>query len=183
MARRAGAVRKFERRFGLADAKSGGRALPKKKTEYGQRLEEKQKLKFLYGVLEKQFARYVAAALKSRENPEEILMQQLERRLDVTILRLGWARTLRQARQFVTHGFFKINGKKVNVPSFQLKVSDSIEMNGILYANDMVQAEIKNSNASPWLLRKENTAIFLRIPKRSDINVPVDVKKALELYV
>lgn len=183
MARKIGSVKKYQRRFGLIAPRGGRISSFNKKTDYGLRLEEKQKLKFLYGLMERQFMRYVKEALKSKSNREEVLLQQLERRLDVVVFKLGFAKTLSQARQFVTHGFFKVDGKKANIPSMQLFAGDKIEMSEKLFSNVMVQESIKNSQPEPWLLRDGNKGEFLRVPSREEITVPVDVKKALELYV
>jgi small subunit ribosomal protein S4 len=101
----------------------------RKLTEYGLRLMEKQKLKFLYGgIREKQFKKYFEMASKSKGNTGQVLLQLLERRLDNVVYRLGFACTRRQARQFVAHGHILVNGKKVNIPSYLVSVGDVIEV-------------------------------------------------------
>jgi small subunit ribosomal protein S4 len=96
--------------------------------DYGVRLNEKQKLRYHYNVLEKQFRGYIHKAGRSKGNTGEVLMQLLEQRLDNVIRRLGWARTIWQARQLVGHGHVKVNGRKVDRPSFQVGVGDSITL-------------------------------------------------------
>src|SRR3989344_4862054 len=94
-------------------------------SQYGRQLREKQKVKRLYGLLEKQFRRYVEKALKAKGNTGEVLLSNLERRLDNVIYRLGFAPTRPSARQLVSHGHVLIDGKKVNIPSYQLKVGET----------------------------------------------------------
>ena len=96
--------------------------------DYGIRLNEKQKLRYHYNVLEKQFRLYVQKAGRTRGNTGEVLMQLLEQRLDNVIRRLGWARTIWQARQLVGHGHVKVNGRKVDIASFQVGVGDEITL-------------------------------------------------------
>lgn len=100
----------------------------KKISEYGKQLREKQKLKAYYGVLEKQFKIYVEAAMHSKGNSGEKLVQRLEQRLDNMTYRLGFASTLRQARQMVVHGHILVNGKKVDRPSYKVEVEDTISL-------------------------------------------------------
>ena len=92
----------------------------RKQSEYGKQLLEKQKLREYYGLLERQFKRYVREALRSRENPGVVLVQNLERRLDNIVYRVGYGSTLRQARQIVSHGHIRVNDKKVDIPSLRL---------------------------------------------------------------
>ena len=105
----------------------------RKLTEYGLRLMEKQKLKLLYGGLrEKQFKRYFDEASRSKGNTGQVLLQLLERRLDNVVYRLGFASTRRQARQWVAHGHFLVNGKKVDIPSYRVEPGDIIEVRSTL---------------------------------------------------
>ena len=98
----------------------------RKQSEYGRQLNEKQKVKFIYGVLEKQFHRYYEKAERKKGITGEIMLQELERRLDNVVYRMGMAATRREARQLVNHGHFTINGKRCNIPSCQVKVGDVI---------------------------------------------------------
>ena len=98
----------------------------RKQSEYGMQLNEKQKVKFIYGVLEKQFHHYYEKAERKQGITGEILLQELERRLDNVVFRMGFANTRREARQLVNHGHFTVNGKRVNIPSFQVKPGDVV---------------------------------------------------------
>ena len=99
-----------------------------KKSEYGTQLTEKQKVKFVYGILEKQFRMYYEKAERMNGNTGEILLSLVERRLDNVVYRLGFASTRREARQLVSHAHFTVNGKKVNIPSYLVKAGDVIEV-------------------------------------------------------
>ena len=98
----------------------------RKQSEYATQLNEKQKVKFIYGVLEKQFHAYYEEAARKQGVTGENLLQELERRLDNVVYRLGFASTRREARQLVNHGHFTVNGKRVNIPSFQVKLGDVV---------------------------------------------------------
>ena len=98
----------------------------RKQSEYGMQLNEKQKVKFIYGVLEKQFHHYYEKAERKQGITGEILLQELERRLDNVVFRMGFGNTRREARQLVNHGHFTVNGKRVNIPSFQVKPGDVV---------------------------------------------------------
>ena len=100
----------------------------RKQSEYGRQLNEKQKVKFIYGVLEKQFHSYYEKAERKKGITGEIMLQELERRLDNVVFRMGLAATRREARQLVNHGHFAINGKKCNIPSAQVKVGDVVSV-------------------------------------------------------
>ena len=98
----------------------------RKQSEYGMQLAEKQKVKFIYGVLEKQFHAYYEKAERKQGVTGEILLQELERRLDSVVFRMGFANTRREARQLVNHGHFTVNGKRVNIPSYQVRLGDAV---------------------------------------------------------
>ena len=98
----------------------------RKLSEYGLQLREKQKAKFIYGVLEKPFRNYYAKAERKQGITGELLLQELERRLDNVVFRMGYASTRREARQLVNHGHFTVNGKRVNIPSYQVRVGEVI---------------------------------------------------------
>ena len=107
---------------------SNGNNFRKKQSEYATQLKEKQKLKFIYGVLEKQFLNYFIEAERRPGMTGENLLQMLECRLDNVVFRLGFASTRRDARQLVTHAHFTVNGKKVNIPSYLVKAGDVVEV-------------------------------------------------------
>ena len=98
----------------------------RKQSEYGRQLAEKQKVKFIYGVLEKQFLRYYKKAERAKGITGEVMLQELERRLDNVVYRMGFASTRREARQLVNHGHFTVNGRRCNIPSAQVKVGDVV---------------------------------------------------------
>ena len=159
----------------------------KKMSEYGLQLREKQKAKFIYGVLEKPFRNYYDRADRMKGQTGENLMILLERRLDNVIFRLGFARTRREARQIVLHKFITVNGKMINVPSFLIKAGDVIE---VKEASKNIQrfkdvAETTNGRLVPeWLdCDKDNfKGQVKQLPSREMIDVPVDEMLIVELY-
>ena len=159
----------------------------RKISEYGLQLREKQKAKFIYGVLEKPFRNYYEKADQMRGQSGENLMVLLERRLDNVVFRLGFARTRREARQVVLHKFVLVNGKVVNVPSYQLKAGDTVEIRES--AKNMQRfkdiAEIAGARLVPaWIdADKENwKGTISQLPARDMIDVPVDEMLIVELY-
>ena len=159
----------------------------RKMSEYGLQLREKQKAKFIYGVLEKPFRNYYAKAEKLAGQTGENLMILLELRLDNVIFRLGLARTRKEARQMVGHKMVLVNGKQVNIPSYTVAVGDKIEIKekkkSIQRIKDVLEAT--NGRLVPaWLeMDRENlTATVKEIPTRDQIDVPVDEVFIVELY-
>ncbi|MBX4187350.1 MAG: 30S ribosomal protein S4 [Candidatus Doudnabacteria bacterium] len=141
MARHTGPKIKQSRKFGQAFTKKAEKYLakrnyrpgqhgqnPQRVSEYGMQLREKQKAKVIYGLMERQFRRYYEIASKKVGITGDALLQLLESRLDNTVYRMGFAQTRPQARQLVSHGFFEVNGQKVNIPSYQTKVGDEIKL-------------------------------------------------------
>lgn len=125
---------------------------------YGEQLREKQKAKALYGVLERQFVRYFEKASHAKGNTAEILVRLLEMRLDNVVYRLGWAKTRRQARQMVNHGFILVNGQSVDIPSFNLSVGDLIGVKESKMEKPLVKMipETMKSGVTPkWVARDE----------------------------
>ena len=159
----------------------------KKLSEYGLQLREKQKLRRIYGILEAQFARYFELAERKKGITGENLLQLLETRLDNVVYRVRLAGSRREARQLVRHGFFRVNGRKVNIPSYQVKPGDVITLRenatnsalikGILEANN-------GQNIPEWLELDTNswTARVNSIPSREQIDVPVQEHLIVELY-
>ena len=159
----------------------------KKMSEYGLQLREKQKAKFIYGVLEKPFRNYYDKADRQKGQTGENLMVLLERRLDNVIFRMGFARTRREARQVVLHKFITVNGKVVNIPSYLIKAGDVIEVKesarNIQRFKDI--SEITAGRLVPeWLdVNKENFSGSVKeFPSREVIDVPVDEMLIVELY-
>jgi small subunit ribosomal protein S4 len=159
----------------------------RKISEYGIQLREKQKAKFIYGVLEKQFRNTYAKASKMKGMTGENLMSLLERRLDNVIFRLGFARTRSEARQTVSHCHVFVNGKKVNIPSYEVKAGDVVEIKDKSRSSDhfkLVSEETRRQIVPAWLQSdKENfKGKIISTPLRTEIDVPVEERQIVELY-
>ena len=165
-----------------------GGQMRRKKSDYGIQLNEKQKVKFIYGILEKQFRSYYESAAAAPGRTGDNLLITVERRLDNVVYRMGFAMTRRQARQLVNPAHFTVNGKKVDIPSYLVKAGDVIEV-----------AEGSRSSAAfkrltgqdapvflvpEWLSREKNElkGTVVRLPAREDIDVPVEEHLIVELY-
>jgi len=154
---------------------------------YGLQLREKQKTKRIYFTLEKQFRNYFEKAARSKGVTGELLLQQLERRLDNVAFRLGFAISRRQARQIVRHGHISVNNRKVNIPSFQVNVGDEItirEGSKKLVILEMAKDFTSHQPSSTWLeVDRDNfKGRVTSLPKREDINLPVNEQLIVELY-
>ena len=159
----------------------------KKVSEYGLQLREKQKAKFIYGVLEKPFRNYYEKADRMKGMTGENLMIMLESRLDNVVFRAGFARTRREARQMVDHKFFTVNGKKINIPSYLLKAGDVVEFVEGARSTQRVKDifEVTNGRLTPgWLEANQEafSATVKNLPTREMIDVPVDEMLIVELY-
>ncbi|MBP7059844.1 MAG: 30S ribosomal protein S4 [Lachnospiraceae bacterium] len=159
----------------------------RKVSEYGLQLKEKQKAKFIYGVLEKPFRNYYAKATRMKGMNGENLMTMLESRFDSVVFRLGFARTRREARQLVDHKMFLVNGKKVNIPSYLLKAGDVIEVadkkKSLQRFKDI--KETTDGRLVPDWLECDNEnfkATVKNLPTRDQIDVPVNEMLIVELY-
>ena len=164
-------------------AKNAGRKI----SEYGMQLREKQKAKFIYGVLEKPFRNYYKKAEKMKGMTGENLMVMLESRLDSIIFRLGFARTRREARQIVDHKHVLVNGKSVNIPSYLVKAGDVIEIREKSKSLTRYKAilEATNGRLVPEWLEADRDALkgtVVQLPTREAIDVPVDEMLIVELY-
>ena len=164
-------------------AKNAGRKI----SEYGMQLREKQKAKFIYGVLEKPFRNYYKKAEKMKGMTGENLMVMLESRLDSIIFRLGFARTRREARQIVDHKHVLVNGKSVNIPSYLVKAGDVIEIRekskSLTRYKEILEAT--NGRLVPEWLEADRDALkgtVVQLPSREAIDVPVDEMLIVELY-
>jgi small subunit ribosomal protein S4 len=154
---------------------------------YGLQLREKQKVKRIYGVLENQFRRYFEMADRTKGITGVTLLQLLERRMDNVIYRLGLATSRPQARQLIRHGHFTVNGRKVDIPSYQLKAGDVIGVRGTsAQAPAIVHAmeEVKGRGIPEWLLFNagDMTGRVQSLPTREQINLPVQEQLIVELY-
>ena len=159
----------------------------KKQSEYGLQLNEKQKVKFIYGVLEKQFRKYYVMATKKQGITGEMLLQILESRLDNVVFRLGLANTRREARQIVNHGHITVNGQKVDIPSYLVKPGDVIAVRE-KSKNSVRIKEIVETNANrvvpKWLSMDKNTLTgkVITLAARDDIDYEVEEHLIDELY-
>ncbi len=160
----------------------------KKQSEYAMQLTEKQKVKFVYGIMEKQFRMYYEKAARMQGKTGENLLTLVERRLDNVVYRLGFATTRREARQLVSHAHFTVNGQKVNIPSYLVRVGDVIEVK----ESSRSSAAFKRLTAEDaplvtvptWLERDKNAlkGTVSRMPTREDIDMPIEEHLIVELY-
>jgi small subunit ribosomal protein S4 len=157
----------------------------KKLSEYGEQLLEKQKLKAYYGVLEKQFNRYVFEALNSRQKSEEVLIQNLERRLDNIAYRLGFASTLRQARQLVVHGHILVNGKRIDIPSYKVNPGETLSLREKSRSNELFSQNFVSTDNSYGYLNKDKdnfSGSLVKLPTKDEVPVDLKFSKILEFY-
>ena len=159
----------------------------KKISEYGAQLQEKQKVKFVYGVLEKQFRKVFEQASKMEDGTTgENMLKLLELRLDNVVYRLGLARTRRQARQFVVHGHIRVNGKKVDIPSYQVRVNDVVTLRQRSAEMEMFKALREGTgNVLPkWLTfdAPNLKGTVVAVPTREDIDLQVQENMIVEFY-
>ena len=160
----------------------------KKQSEYAMQMTEKQKVKFVYGIMEKQFHMYYERASRMQGKTGENLLTLIERRLDNVVYRLGFAMTRRQARQLVNHAHFTVNGKKVDIPSYQVKAGDVIEVAENSRSSEVFK-RLTGQDAPifllpAWLEREKNAlkGTVTRLPAREDIDIPVEEHLIVELY-
>lgn len=198
MARYTGPKRRLSRREGLAlfakDAKAlerkgavppGQHGLGRRRriSEYGVQLREKQKAKRIFGLLEKQFKRYFEEASKVRGATGLALLQTLETRLDNVVYRLNFAKSRAGARQLVSHGHIKVDGKKVDIPSFRVGKDKTIEISAQMRDNTQVKKSLEEAETLPeWLDRKATVGKVLRIPQREEMEQSIDEQLIVEYY-
>jgi len=206
MSRYTGPVEKLERRLGVDLAMKGERRLAGKSalakrpyapgqhgqkrgkiSEYGSQLREKQKAKFMYGVSEKQFRRLFSEAARREGNTGAILVQLLEQRLDNVVYRMGFATTRRFARQLVTHGHILVDGKRVDIPSYNVRVGQKIEVVEKSKNNPQISRALDltaQTGIVAWVdvEKDKRYGIFTRTPDREEIVIPVEERFIVELY-
>jgi small subunit ribosomal protein S4 len=156
-----------------------------KQSEYLLQLREKQKARRYYRVLEKQFRGYYEKATRRSGITGENLLRLLELRLDNVVYRLGFAGSRDQARQLVRHGHFEVNGRRVNIPSYQVSPEDTVSLRGASTAKDVVvEATDLTASVAPWLQADHDnlSGKVLRLPDRADIDTPVQEQLIVELY-
>ena len=164
-----------------------GGKMRRKKSEYSMQLTEKQKVKFIYGVLEKQFRKYYEKASAKSGVTGENLLSMLESRMDNVVFRLGFANTRREARQLVSHAHFTVNGKRMNIPSYQVKVGDVIAVCEKSRSSEKFKSllEQNGSITTPkWLEKAKDSfeAKVIAAPARDDIDYDVEEHLIVELY-
>ena len=176
----------FDKRSGLLPGQHG-LARRRKPSDYGIQLRAKQKARRLYGVLETQFRHYFERAESAQGVTGTVLLQQLERRLDNVVYRLGLATSRPQARQLVRHGHFLVNGKKVDIPSYSVREGDVVTVLGRTQKNPTLEhamEEVKGRGIPEWLSFDPNTITgrIVSMPTREQINLPVQEQLIVELY-
>ena len=166
-----------------------GTRRPRRPTDWALQLREKQKARFTYGVLERQFSNYFADALDSQGVTGEVLLQLLERRLDNVVYRLAFADSRRQGRQMVNHGHFSVNGRKLDIPSYQVQPDDVVTWRRV--TNDTMPGFVETltdgipKRPVPSWLRLEPDALkgeVVSLPEPSDIDSGIDVRLIVEFY-
>lgn len=156
-------------------------------TEYGGQLKEKQKVRFMYGLMERQFRNYYKQSAQAEGNTADLIWTNLERRLDNVVYRLGFAKTRQQARQMVNHGWVLVNGKRVDIPSYQVVVGDVVALKKAAKDSNMWKFinEDKNSEPAPqWLSIDINNleGKVLALPKAEDFPANVNMTLVVEYY-
>jgi small subunit ribosomal protein S4 len=153
-------------------------------SQYGRQLREKQKVKRMYGILEKQFSKYVKQAFRIKGNTGEKLLTILEKRLDNVVFRLGFAMSRPAARQFVSHRHILVNGKRLNIPSYEVKIGDTITLSTKAMNMPDVRKllEIKEHKLPGWLKKKAAVGEVVREVTIEDIIEPISIQDIVEFY-
>lgn len=173
----------FIERKGAVPPGQRGTRRPRKLSEYGLQLREKQKAKRTYGILEKQFARYYQAAGKSKGNRGEKMIELLETRLDNVVYRLGFTSSRAAARQLVSHGHIAVNSQKVTFPSFEVKPGSTIALLDKMLDNSQVRKSLDAQQALPgWLERQATVGKVLRLPARDEAEQGISEQLIVEYY-
>lgn len=173
---------KVARRLGIRPGQHGAKGR-RKLSDFATQLQEKQKIKYIYGLTEKQLRRLYDVASTSSVATGEQLLSSLERRLDNVLYRLGWANTRAAARQLVNHGHVQVNGKKVSVPSYKVEVDDVINLTKKGMQIPAVSDRLKDETAIvTWLERKQAVGKVTRLPQRNDIQEVIEEQLVVEYY-
>ncbi|PIR61701.1 MAG: 30S ribosomal protein S4 [Candidatus Pacebacteria bacterium CG_4_10_14_0_8_um_filter_43_12] len=173
---------KVSRRLAIRPGQHGARGR-RKLSDYGIQLKEKQKIKYIYGLTESQLRKLYEKATRSELATGELLLSLLERRLDNVVYRLGWANTRAAARQLVSHGHLVINGRKMDVPSYETQVEDVVTLTGRATKIMAVSEALKSEAAVPgWLEKKQAAAKITQFPQQKDISEVITVQLVIEYY-
>lgn len=177
-------ARKYMERKPYPPGQHGNSKRRAKVSVYGQQLVEKQRLRYQYHIHERQMSRYIDKATRKLGNTGEILVQLLESRLDAIVFRAGLARSIYAARQYVTHGHVEVNGKKVDIPSYQVSVNDVVSVREKSRKLPCFQDAIRQAVPPPYLeLSKSNLAVkYLYLPPREEIPVVCEIPLVIEYY-
>ncbi|MCL5970631.1 MAG: 30S ribosomal protein S4 [Patescibacteria group bacterium] len=160
-----------------------GKKRKKRLSEYGLQLREKQKAKTTYGLLEKQFKGIVQTVQKKKGDTKELIISLLETRLDNVVYRLGFAKTRYMSRQLVSHGHVLVNGKKLTIPSYQVKVDDLISLSPKMQKNPKILEILEEKQeVLPFLKKQGLLGKLERMPKKEDLQVPFDLQLIIEYY-
>lgn len=181
--RSASAKHPLNKKGAVPPGQHGPKSGVRKVSDYGFQLREKQKVKRIYGILEKQFRRYYEKAAKKKGATGETLLQLLESRLDNVVYRLGLTNSRAQARQLTSHGHVLVNGKKVNIPSYAVQVGDVISLKD--KANSFIfvkEASSEEEKLPEWLERKALVGKVVRLPEREEIAAEVNEQAIVEFY-
>ena len=161
-----------------------GRKRKKRLSEFGLQMREKQKAKIMYGLLERQLKRLVQTVQTKKGETGEMILAMLETRLDNIVYRLGYAKTRMMARQIVGHGHILVNGKKVSIPSYQVKIDDLVSVSAKMAKNAKVieSLEEKENNLLSFLKKDKTGGKLVRMPKKDDLEVPFNMQLIIEYY-
>lgn len=167
-------------------AERGSSRADRKLTEYGRQLLEKQRLRAYYGVMEKQFRKYFDKALKDEDITGHALVKRLEVRLDNLAYRMGFASSIRQARQMVVHGHILVNGKKLNIPSYEVKVGDKLSLRDKSRKVEMFADNFNDSflTSYPYISKNQDdfSGVLSRMPEREEIPIQIEDQLVVEYY-
>lgn len=174
----------LERRLNVPPGQHGPRGTRRRLSEFGQQMREKQKVKRIYGILERQFRRYIMEAQKKKGDTGSVLLSLLERRLDNVLYRLRFAKTRAMARQLVGHGHVYVNNKKVTIPSYNVREDEVISMSSKASDIPVVKEALKDKEISlpQWLSRQGPVGKVKAIPKRDDIETSINEQLIVEYY-
>lgn len=180
---------KTRQKLGLASPEESIRRknqVKTRKSAYGERLDQKQKLKIIYGVMERQMKRYVKEAFNSKGDQQVALLQKLEMRLDNVSYRLGFGKTREQARQLVNHGHILVDGKKVDIASYCLKIGQVVSLKsktqGKRIFAEAIEINRKALTPVSYLEYEKESGRFLSLPAKADLAQNVDISKVMEFY-